>query len=143
MNKPRIVKASLVAPLIVLLPLTLLAVAVIVAELLEIPVAESSGDAPARAAGLILFVLVPVSYPLLVLSMALGGYLLKQFNLLTRKNYFIGAGGVSLLLGIGLGWSSQHGLQDQLIGVGIFLPLVFISLGCGAFVWWKIALPER
>ncbi|PLX82174.1 MAG: hypothetical protein C0616_02810 [Desulfuromonas sp.] len=143
MIKPRIIKASLISPLMTLLPLALLAAAVIVAELLEIHLAEVSGYASARAAGLILFVLVPVAYPVLVLVMALAGYLLRQFNLLTRTSLFIGAGLVSLVLGIGLGWSSPHRLRDQLIGVGIFVPLTFISLCLGSYVWWQIATPKE
>jgi hypothetical protein len=83
-REPRILRASLIAPFAILLPLALLAAATIVWP-------ERSGtaladDAPVRAAGLMLNAVIPLAYPILALAMFGVSSVLSANEQLTRKN---------------------------------------------------------
>lgn len=136
---PKIIRASLVAPLAVLILPAIMAILAIVADYFEYFGNDPADDAPVRAAGIILIVLIPLAYPILAVSMCTIGYALKHAKKLTLKSLFIICGAISIPLGIRMGWESPYGIKDQLIGLLIFLPFTIFCLFCGAYCWWYIA----
>jgi hypothetical protein len=78
-EKPRIVLASIWAPLAVLLFPAILTLA----DMGPSPVSED--DAPGRAAIILMF-LIPFAYPILGLFMATAGYVLLAIGKLTLRN---------------------------------------------------------
>jgi hypothetical protein len=136
-NKPRIIRASLVAPLAALLPLIILAAAALVSP--EMTGADLSDDAPVRAAGIIFFTVIPLSFPILAMAMAVIGFILSDLQKLTRKNLIYISVISSLIAGILFGLQSPFGGKDQLIGFFVFWLFTMSCLVCGALTWWHIA----
>ena len=138
-SKPKIILASLLAPLAVLILPAIMAVMAIIADNFEYFGNDPTDDAPVRAAGIILVVLIPIAYPVLGIAMCIIGYGLKYAKKLSLKSLFIICGAISIPLGIKMGWASPYGLKDQLIGLLVFLPLTTFCLFFGAYCWWYIA----
>lgn len=142
-TKPKIIKASLISPFFILLPIAVIAAIVILENLLSVPNISSNDDAPTRAAGIILFGIIPILYPVLVIFMGLVGYILNHFKLLLKKNIYLVYGVISLLIGTGLGLPSPIGIEDRIIGICIFIPITSLCLLSGAYIWWKIVVPRN
>jgi len=134
MKKSSIIRASLIAPLaVLLLPVLMTLTIVIQPDLL------TNGDAPVRAVGIMLFALVPVLYIVTAVAMALGAFVLSSMQRLTLKNLFIVAGFVSIGVGLLFGFPSPFGLKDQLVGVLVFVALAMVCLSFGVVTWWRLA----
>ena len=131
-EKPRIVLASIWAPLAVLLFPAILTLAAMGPS----PVSED--DAPGRAAIILMF-LIPFAYPILGLFMATAGYVLLAMGKLTLRNLLIGCGFLSLAAGAMFGLPSPYGAKDQIIGFGIFGIGTMLSLSLGMVCWWFLA----
>jgi len=134
-REPKIVIPSLIAPFASLLVPAILAI-------FTIATASSvqNDDAPVRGAGLLLIIVLPLTYPILVLFMAAIGYVLKKFHKLTFRNlcviYFVACIPIALLFG----WPSPFGLKDQIMGLIVFFPLTVLCLALGAICWWFIGV---
>ena len=103
-----------------------------------------SDDAPVRAAGFLLVVVLPIAYPFLVTYMAAVGYLLEKSQKLSLRNLLIVNGVVSILVAFCFGWPSPFGIKDRIIGLAIFLAFTALSLGLGAICWWFLAVgPDK
>jgi hypothetical protein len=135
---PRIIISSLLAPIVSLLVPAILAILAIVTD-----ASLQNDDAPIRAAGLILMVVLPISYPILVVFMATVGYILKRVHKLSLKNLLIVNGLVCIPIAFRFGWPSPFGLKDQMIGLTIFFPLIALCLGLGAICWWYLAVGQN
>lgn len=96
-------------------------------------------DAPVRAAGIFLFVLAPLAYPVLTATIFLSTWLLERLHLLSKQSLTIIVVLLSVALGVYLDLQSPFGINDQLIGVGVFTSFIICCLGFGAVVWWLIA----
>jgi len=131
-KKPRILLASIWAPLAVLLIPVLLALGAIFSS--SIP----DDDAPRRAGAIFLF-LIPFAYLIVALFMATAGYLLLAVGKLNLRNLLIGCGILSLAAGAIFGLPSPFGVRDQLIGFGIFGIVTMLSLSLGVLCWWFLA----
>jgi putative Mn2+ efflux pump MntP len=136
--KTRKVAASLIAPVATLLPLSVMALATSISP--QMVGVDAADNAPVRASGLILFVLIPVAYLLLVLASSVVGYVLASTRKLRLKNLIIISGLVSVALGAVQGFQSPFGVKDQLIGFAVFSLFSMFSLSFGAYVWWYIAV---
>ena len=134
-REPKLILSSLVAPLASLLVPAILAIFSILTDSLI-----KSDDAPVRAAGLLLFVVLPVTYPILVIFMAAVGYILNKVHKLSLKNLLIVNGLACIPIAVCFGWSSSFGLKDQIIGLTIFFLLAALCLGLGAICWWFLAI---
>jgi hypothetical protein len=105
--------------------------------------ADPMDDAPQRSAVLLLFVIVPIAYPVLAASAFLLTSLLQKFHLLQKK---VLAGIVlvlSTIFGILLGIQSPFGVKDQLIGVSVFFCCFAIAFGLGAITLWLLLTSEH
>lgn len=103
-----------------------------------------SDDAPVRAAGLLLFGVLPVAYFILAVFMAAVGYFLEKLQKLSLRNLLLVNGVVCLPIALCFGWPNPFSLKDRLIGLAIFLPLTALCLGLGAICWWFIAVgPDK
>ncbi len=138
-TKPRIVLASLLAPLAVLLLPAIMALLTLASSYFGFQSSDPSDDAPLRSAGIIIFVLVPLAYPILFSIMCTLGYGLNYFDKLSRKNLFIICATASIPIAIKLGWSSPYGIKDQLIGLMVFFPITILCLFWGVYCWWYFA----
>ena len=121
-----------------LLPLAVLAIVTLMSP--EVVGVEVGDDAPVRSSGVILFVLIPVAYPVLVFATSVVGYILKASHKLNLTNLIITSGLVSIAMGFLLGFQSPFGVKDQLIGAAVFTLLAILSLTLGAFSWWFVAV---
>lgn len=134
MKKSRIIRASLLAPLAVLvLPVVTSITTVIKPDLVV------GDDAPVRAASMMLFALIPILYIVIAVAMSLGAFVLSSMQRLTLRNLFVFSGSASIGIGLSLGLPSRFGLIDQLVGVLIFATLTMLSLSLGVVVWWRLA----
>jgi hypothetical protein len=134
-KEPKIVLPSLVAPLASLLVPALLAIFTKLTDS-----ATQNDDAPVRAAGLLLIVVLPLTYPILALFMGATGYILKKVQKFTFKNLLIVYGVACIPIAVRFGWPSPFGLKDQIIGLAIFFPLTVVCMVLGAFCWWFIGV---
>jgi hypothetical protein len=134
-REPKIELASLVAPLAPLLVPALLATFTILTDS-----ATQNDDAPVRAAGLILIVILPLTYPILALFMGTTGYILKKIRKFTFKNLLIVYAIACVPIAVRFGWPSPFGLKDQIIGLAIFFPLTVVCMALGAICWWWIGV---
>ena len=132
-KKTRILRASLIAPLSALALPTLSCMTLLYSG------PDIRDDAPYRAAGIILFAIVPIGYILLASMMALIGYRFSTSPRLSLRNLLIGGTTLSILIGIAIGTSSPFDIRDQLISFGIFLGISLICLSAGVTTWWQIA----
>ena len=66
------------------------------------------GDAPIRVAGLLLFVVLPILYPILVIFMFVVGYILNKTKKFALKNLLIVNILASIPIAFHLGWSSSY-----------------------------------
>ncbi len=129
--------ASLVAPIaILLIPIV---GSILVAFGFIATTTDPMDDAPVRSAGIFLFVLAPLAYPVLAVTAFLSTWLLGRLHLLSKQSLAAIIVVLSVTLGVFLGLQSPFGAKDQLIGVGVFTSLIIICLGFGAIVWWLIA----
>jgi hypothetical protein len=131
-KKPRIIMASVWAPLAVLLIPVILALVAIYSS--SIP-----GDDALRRAGAIFMFLIPFAYLIVALLMAAAGYFLAAIGKLNLKNLLIGCGVLSLAAGAIFGLPSPFGARDRLIGFGIFGIGTMLCLSIGVFCWWFLA----
>jgi hypothetical protein len=83
-KEPKLIVSSLIAPLASLLVPAILSILTILSNSLL-----QTDDAPFRATGLLLIVVLPISYPILVILMAAVGYILKKVHKLTLKNLLL------------------------------------------------------
>lgn len=132
-KKPRIILASIWAPLALLLIPILLALSAAMG-----PSSIPGDDAPRRA-GAAVMVLIPFAYPIVALLMAAAGYFLATIGKLNLRNLLIGCGILSLASGALFGLPSPFGVRDQLIGFGVFSAVTMLSLSVGVFCWWFLA----
>ncbi len=137
-TKPRIWKASLLAPIGVLIIPALISFAVMLMKS-----TSELDDAPKRAAALSLLVVLPLSYFVLFILMSLGSLLLKKLNRLKKPILFSCAILFALINGIMIGFSSSFGLKDQMIGFVIIGLLTFICLALGIMLWWRVAFSDK
>jgi hypothetical protein len=129
----RIILASIIASLaVLLLPVGLAIAGITSPELIGI---EQGDDAPVRGAVFVLSVCVPFVYPFLVITMALIGFTLSTYQLLTRKTLFLISGGASIAVGLLSAFSSPFGLEDQIMTFLIFSSHTMLCLSLGVFVW--------
>lgn len=138
-REPKLILSSLLAPIASLLVPAILAIFVILTDT-KTSDSIQNDDAPVRAAGLLLFAVLPIMYPVLVVFMSAVGYILNKFQKLTLRNLLLINGLVCIPIAICLGWTSPFGLKDQLIGLIVFFPLTALCLGIGAICWWFIAV---
>ena len=131
-KKPRIILASLWAPLATLLIPAILALYAMYSS-------STPGDDAPRRAGAISIFLILLAYPIVALFMAAAGYSLSAMGKLKLRNLLIGCGFLSLAAGAIFGLPSPFGVRDQLIGFGIFSIVTMLSLSLGAFCWWFLA----
>ena len=137
MKKSEIIRASLIAPLaVLLLPVILSVVTVVKPYLVGI---DSGDDAPVRAAGMMLFALIPILYIVTAVAMAFLAFVLSSMQRLTLRNLFFLAGFVSIIVGLLFGLPSPFGLRDQLVGLLIFSTLTMLCLSLGVVAWWRLA----
>ena len=137
MKKSEIIRASLIAPLaVLLLPVILSVVTVVKSYLVGV---DSGDDAPIRAAGIMLFALIPILYIVISVTMALLAFVLSSMQRLTLRNLFFIAGFVSISVGLSFGLPSPFGLRDQIVGVLIFSTLTMLCLSLGVVAWWRLA----
>ncbi len=135
-NKRTII-ASLVAPIaIMLIPIV---GSILVAWGVIATTTDPMDDAPVRSAGIFLFVLAPLAYPVLTATIFLSTWLLGRLHLLSKYSLTIIVVLLSVALGVYFGLQSPFGTKDQLIGVGVFTSIIISCLGFGAVVWWLIA----
>jgi len=87
-KEPRIILASLLAPIATILIPAILAVLTIVIDSSNAGF-NQDGDAPIRAAGVLLFVVLPIVYPVMVVLMSAVGHTLKKYGKLSLKNLLI------------------------------------------------------
>ena len=133
----RIILASIIAPLaVLLLPVGLAIASLISPELVGI---EWGDDAPIRGAEFMLYVCIPVVYPFLVTAMALIGFALSAYQSLTRKTLLLVSAGASMVVGLLFAFSSPFGLEDQFMTFLSFGSHTMLCLSLGVFVWWYIA----
>jgi len=138
MKKSGIIRASLIAPLVVLLLPTIMSIATLIKPDL---VGMSPGDdAPVHAAGIMLFALIPVLYLVTAVTMALAAFVLSSMQKLTLRNLFLISGFVSIDVGFSFGLPSPFGLWDQIAGVFIFSTLTMLCLSLGVVAWWRLAV---
>ena len=104
--------------------------------------ADLMDDTPIRSAG-ILFVLIPIVYPILAILVFVLTRLLGKLHLLSKQSLAIVVVTLSIILGLFLGLQSPFGVKDQLIGIGVFTLLSTICIGLGATTWWLIAKPKH
>lgn len=138
-TKPRIILASLLAPFAVLLLPVMMALFTIACDYFDFSGGDPTDDAPLRSAGIIIFVLVPLGYPVLFSVMCALGYGLGYVGQLTRRNLFIICTLVSIPIAITFGGASPYGIRDQLIGVAVFFMMTMFCLILGACSWWHFA----
>jgi hypothetical protein len=100
-------------------------------------------NAPTRAAGIILFVVTPIAYPVLVVAFFLSTWLLQKLHLFSKQSVATLVVVTSIICGVLLGLRSPFGVKDQLIGVSVFSLLFLMCLGLGASAWWAIAKPRH
>ena len=131
-KKPRIILASIWAPLAVLLMPVMFALFAVYSSSMP------GDDAPRRAGALLLF-LIPFAYPVVALLMAAAGYLLAATGKLSLRNLLIGCGILSLAAGAIFGLPGPFGVRDQLIGFGIFGIVTMLALSFGVVFWWFLA----
>lgn len=131
-RKPRIILASLCAPLATLLIPVILALDAMYSS--SVP-----GDDAPRRAGVIFIVLILLAYPIVALLMAAAGHFLSATGKLSLRNLLIGCGVLSLAAGALFGLPSPFGIKDQLFGFGIFSIVTMLSLSLGVFCWWFLA----
>jgi len=136
MNR-RMIIASLVAPIAILL-IPIVGSILVSFEFMATTI-DPMDDAPVRAAGIFLFVLAPLAYPVLALTIFLTTWLLRKLNLLSKKSLTAIVIVLAVALGAYFGLKSPLGKNDQLIGFGVFTSLNAICLGLGAIAWWLIA----
>jgi len=96
-------------------------------------------DAPVRAAGIMLFAVIPILYIVVAVTMALLAFVLSSTQQLTIKNLFLVSGFVSIGVGLLFGLPSPFGVRDQLVGFLIFLALSMLCLSLGVLTWWRLA----
>lgn len=130
----RIIAASLLSPLaILLIPI---AASIFVSQSSSV---DPMDDAPTRAAGIILFVITPIVYPILVAVVFLSTWALQKLHLLSQRSIAVLVVITAIIGGIFFGLRSPFGSKDQLIGIAVFSLLFFFCLGLGATSWWVIA----
>ena len=137
-REPRLILSSLLAPIATLLVPAMLAIFTILTDASTSNTIHND-DAPVRAAGLLLMVVLPILYPVLVVFMAAVGIILKKFQKLSLRNLLIVNGLVCIPIAFRFGRSSPFGLKDQIIGLMIFFPLTALCLGIGSICWWYLA----
>lgn len=131
-KKPRIVLASIWAPLaIFLIPMVL--------ALNAMSPSPIPGDDAPRRAGFIILFLIPFAYPIVALLMATAGHILLAIGKLNLKILLIVCGFLSLAAGAIFGLPSPFGVYDQLIGFGLFGVVTMLSLSLGVLCWWFLA----
>ena len=96
---PKAIIASLLAPIASLSVPAILAIVTILTD-----TSLQSGDAPLRAAGLVLIAVVPIAYPVLAIVMAVVGYTLKRIHKLSLRNLLCAYGLLGIPAAGGLGW---------------------------------------
>jgi hypothetical protein len=106
-------------------------------------IGDAMDDAPMRSAGVFLFVLAPIAYPVLVVVLFLASWFLERLRLLSKRSVAVLVVLSSVIIGMYLGPQSPFGVKDQLIGVGVFSLLFAVCLGFGAAIWWIIARPRH
>lgn len=134
-KEPKLIVSSLIAPIASLLVPAIFAILIIMSDS-----SLQNDDAPVRAAGLLLIVVLPVSYPILAIFMAAVGYILKKIHKLSLRNLLIVYGLFCIPIAFCFGWPSPFGLKDQIIGLTVFFSLAVLSLGLGAICWWLLAV---
>jgi hypothetical protein len=137
-DKPRIWKASLFAPIGILIIPSLISLAVTLMKS-----TSELDDAPKRASALFLLIVLPLSYISLFILMSLGSLLLKKLNRLKKPFLFTCAILLALINGIMIGFSSSFGLKDQMIGFVIIGLLTFVCLALGIMIWWRVAFSDK
>jgi cytochrome bd-type quinol oxidase subunit 2 len=137
-TKLRIWKASLLAPLGVLIIPALISLAVMLMKS-----TSELDDAPKRASVLFLLIVLPLFYIILFILMSLGSLLLKKLNRLKKPFLFTCAILLALINGVMIGFSSSFGLKDQLIGFVIIGLLTFVCLTLGIMIWWRVAFSHK
>lgn len=137
-TKPRTWKASLLAPIGVLIIPALISIAVMLMKS-----TSELDDAPKRASALFLLIVLPLSYMILFILMSLGSLLLKKLNRLKRPLLFMFAILFALINGIMIGFSSSFGLKDQMIGFVTISLLTFVCLALGIMIWWRVAFSDK
>jgi hypothetical protein len=133
--------AALVSPMAILFVPVLLSLFALYDY--DASVANSMDDALIRAARVILFVLAPIAYPVLIVTVFISTWLLKRLRLLSKRSLTVLVLALSVVIGVFLGLRSPFGVRDQLIGVGVFASLFTACLGLGAIVWWLIGKPRH
>jgi len=122
----------LVAPLAVLLLPVLMSIATVIKPGL-------GDDAPVRAAGIMLFAVIPILYIVSAVGMVLVAFVLSSMRRLTLRNLFFVSGFVSIGVGLLFGSPSPFGVRDQIVGFLIFSTLTMLCLSLGVFTWWRLA----
>jgi hypothetical protein len=145
MSPSRPVLASLLAPIVGLLPLLALAVYGLYAPVLIIN--GEADDTPQRSAGLLLISL-PIIYVVFVVFAFAAGKILIKFGLYLLSHFLIFSTVVSLLLAILLGILifdyKNNGFQDFAIAVFSFAVLfLIVSLPSAACWWYLTKVPSK
>jgi len=134
-RKPKKLLSSLLAPIAALLIPAILAITTILTDS-----SSQNDDAPVRAAGLLLIVVLPIMYPFLAIFMAVVGNILIKFHKLSLRNLLIVYGLVCIPISFLLGWPSPFGVKDQIIGITIFFSVMALCMCLGAICWWFLAV---
>jgi len=71
--------------------------------------------------------------------MAIAAHILLRIGKLNLKFLLIACGCFSLVAGAMIGLPSPFGLNDQLIGFGVFGVVTMLSLSLGVLCWWFLA----
>ena len=137
MRKPRPVLASLVAPLLALIP-----VLAIGAYQLAQPVPIIDGvadDAPQRAFGLFVVSLPPLYVVLAVMAFALGHVFLR-FGFSSLPKFLSASMGTAVLLSLPFSVTrTELGLEDQLISVAVIGTFFALAAAPAATCWLLLA----
>ena len=136
-NKRRIITASLISPLAILL--------IPIAASIFLLYSRSVGptdDAPRRAAAAILMVIAPMAYPILVATAFLTAWALQKLHLLSKRSIAALVVTTAIISGVFFGLQSPFGVEDQLKGIATFSFLFLLCLALGATAWWVIAKPQ-
>jgi hypothetical protein len=143
MRIPRRAAASLIAPLVFLLP-----VAALFVWQINQPVLIFQGeadDAPQRAVGAFVVALPIIYIVLSVVAYGIGSTLfrLRQTSL---KRFTLTASSIGVAIGVVIGFAAsspgRYGWQDSLISVAAFTALLLASTAPAAVCWWYVAKSE-
>jgi hypothetical protein len=134
--KPKILLASLISPLAVLIIPLLLNIYSMVTD--QPSLDPTPDNAPYRAM-LIFNVLLVIAYPILSLFMLITSYTLQSLKILSFTSIIIISALSSLVIGIYFTLQSAFGIKDRIFSFLIFGFGSFVCFALGAICWWYIA----